>query len=923
MTAVVWWKEYRQQRWIWATILGLGLMLIVAVAEAIGRGTFWQVFHEGDVQSALWTTVICLGLAYGVVCGALLLAGEKEDGTLAFLEGLSARRGPVWQAKLSVGVLLTLALAIVLSALGRSLGFLSWRWAVLVPCLSLDALVWGMLGGALCRKVFPAVLAGTFFLAVTLLVPLLFDVGWTFLLAKTGMAVVGGYVSWKVYSAEDQTRIEMEKPRKDRPVSSWRVVAWMVVRQGRWVLACCLVGCVAVGFVLNLAPLIIWPVAAWLVGLTCGLAVFAPEQASGQHFWGNQRIPWGRVWGMKLLFWGAAAILGTAVLWGIAFILRDVQLPQRAMSEGNWFVRWQGPLAMNLDAMVFLSLWVLYSFAFGQLFGLLCPRFIIAVILAAVISAAFVLGWAPSAYTGGLQTGQLFPVPLLLLLATRLAMRPWVSGRLYTAPPLLVTATLGVLSVAWLAGSLWYRVVEVPDVGEPFDVQAYRASLDQHARNEAGKLIRQAITEVKHDLKKVESRLGPPTWPIFAAEYHLNYSNFLIEIVDKGWPKKDGEMARFMDQVFEGSWAKLISPLADLPLALLEDPRTTSLHNIPWSMFHDARTVGTLLIARAYQLQARGDYEQALEKWAMTLALSNQLRYQGHGQQASEFLDQHAFQGWASWLAGVGPNVKILLKARKRLKEYEDHFPDYADALKAEYLEFMNSWASLPRETLGSHEGRKLEGDFIAILKGARWEKDRTKRILNAVFLAQKERLSRPYWETRARQVTSNQTVDDDRFSHIARMHGLPPDEGPGADLPAGKWGQLILESLWGNGDVWYGRNLLFWRTASENRLRATLLVTSLALYQAENGQLPSTLQALVPRYLKELPTDPYLGGPYQYRISKGEEIAGVFIPYKEINFTKQKLLKGQGLVWSRAPDPLGHKIGYYPVPVWKQEDKP
>ncbi len=34
MTAAVWWKEYRQQRWIWATILCLGFMSVFALAEA-------------------------------------------------------------------------------------------------------------------------------------------------------------------------------------------------------------------------------------------------------------------------------------------------------------------------------------------------------------------------------------------------------------------------------------------------------------------------------------------------------------------------------------------------------------------------------------------------------------------------------------------------------------------------------------------------------------------------------------------------------------------------------------------------------------------------------------------------------------------------------------------------------------------------
>jgi hypothetical protein len=57
--------------------------------------------------------------------------------------------------------------------------------------------------------------------------------------------------------------------------------------------------------------------------------------------------------------------------------------------------------------------------------------------------------------------------------------------------------------------------------------------------------------------------------------------------------------------------------------------------------------------------------------------------------------------------------------------------------------------------------------------------------------------------------------------------------------------------------------------------LRACQLKIALRLYQEENGDLPADLDALVPRYLKSLPRDPFTNHvqPFHYRRSRGEWI--------------------------------------------------
>lgn len=79
------WKEYRQQRWVWlalASVPLIGIPLLVNLTKPEGLPTDrYTVF---GIQIIL---ILCLVLAAmdGAVCGALLLAEERESGTLRSL----------------------------------------------------------------------------------------------------------------------------------------------------------------------------------------------------------------------------------------------------------------------------------------------------------------------------------------------------------------------------------------------------------------------------------------------------------------------------------------------------------------------------------------------------------------------------------------------------------------------------------------------------------------------------------------------------------------------------------------------------------------------------------------------------------------------------------------------------------------------
>src|SRR6516225_10466103 len=153
MNHVLLWKEYRQQRAIWLAVAFLGIFLVLLLGLALGQGSGLEAFRDGSIRPTLIIIILALGVTYGIVSGALLLAGEKEDRTLDFLDGLSGQRGPVWRRKATAGALFTLAQGLVMAILIAILGLGSWRTALIVLYWCLDGLAWGLLGGSLCQKV--------------------------------------------------------------------------------------------------------------------------------------------------------------------------------------------------------------------------------------------------------------------------------------------------------------------------------------------------------------------------------------------------------------------------------------------------------------------------------------------------------------------------------------------------------------------------------------------------------------------------------------------------------------------------------------------------------------------------------------------------------------------------------------------------
>src|SRR5260370_28809671 len=93
------WKEFREHWPIWITMViasaGLGLLL-------------GQPSTSRDGVSIAALSVLGMAATHGGVCGAMMLAREREAGTMVFLDIFLARRHLICLWEFMIGLVLTL-----------------------------------------------------------------------------------------------------------------------------------------------------------------------------------------------------------------------------------------------------------------------------------------------------------------------------------------------------------------------------------------------------------------------------------------------------------------------------------------------------------------------------------------------------------------------------------------------------------------------------------------------------------------------------------------------------------------------------------------------------------------------------------------------------------------------------------------------
>jgi hypothetical protein len=947
------WKEYREHRSIWLAMAVLAVLILGGVAELSGA-TRPGGFNEGRGVPVIVGAVV-LAVAYGLVCGGMMLAGEEEGRTAAFLDGLPVLRFNVWLTKAVVGGFLALAqgllLAGVVTALGvqpaKDLDPVHWFWVL--PGAALEAFAWGLFGSALSRSVLGAIALGVPPFVATWMVGAGVaggrDIG--ALLAGVAFAVAGLSLSAAFYTRSDWERTPAGRRNRiaardtTTTTPAWQVLLWLAARQspGSILLTVALV--FGAGLYLPVVGITFWPLATLLAGVLCGTAVFRGEQTDESYrFLGDQRFPVAVFWAWKNAYWLliAGGLTALVFLAGTLYFTADGthRATQHAW-EADFFLwrSWESPL-------VFLGLWLLHGFAVGQLCALFWRKSIVALAMALTLSTAASAVWLPSVLGGGLHLWQAYAVPVLLLATSLLLQRAWVSDRLFSWKPLAGLAFAGLLAVGAVGGGLAYRVAEVPDVGDPFDVVEFIAGLPSPERNEAGNQIRQSLhelqeweTEVTQALRPPEPLAagggaaapgmggmgggpmagaagpgGPPGGPPLVGDMlapageavgvvpQWSYEELVDKVLREGWGRDEAELGKWLDHLFLGPWVAHLCGGAAAPLGLVEDPRRLTLvTNL--SELQKCTWASKLFAARALQLQAQGGDKAALELFRVVLALSRQLRHNAvpGSRQIGEGVEQLALDSLDRWLDRLGKKPELVREVLADLGEHEAAVPPLTDSVKVLYLAAQNSLRTPPQLiSLNGWDDRQaapeISGTLATISWEMPWEQERSRRLVDAVFAGRLRAAEVDYARLAAAQ-------RGDPQSAAVVPDWLPPLDGGGTELTRSRLAALLQDS-WLLSLLPHSQSLFLSNTASLCRVRAARLKFALALYHAEQGKPAAALTDLVPRYLPVLPLDPFSGRAFGYRRSGGEilvwpDARGVPEPVS--------IPPGRAVLWSVGPD--------------------
>lgn len=881
------WKEYREHRAIWVTLAIGGGVCLYGLSQLLGP--VWGLSYH-NAHESLQTVAVLLAWTYGLVCGAMLLAGEQEAGTLTFLDMLPVRRADIWLAKCLFGLLLLLAQVAVLMGFVVGLGITETPQQLLAILLAmlflgLFAMSWSLLFSARGENVLNVIglsffgqLAGLLlavigFLPVAILLALIGNEGGpgTRLvfgcLAGLGLTAVPIAGSARLFAQLDRQRGRFGFAPRRRPGemsawASWGRLLWLSYTQMRRLLIGLMIFALMMSFLLLKAGPVAWPGLTLLIGVLCGVTVWSDEQASASfRFLGDQRFPLGRVWlvkiGMRFTLAVAAAVVLLLPSLIVAFVQRmDAQSPDQREAFFFADVLHSDLIGSIVPVESYLSLWLLYGFTAGQLWGMLFRKSLVAGVVALGTAGLLVCLWVPSLFGIGLHFWQVAGVPLMLLLAGWLLMPAWAADRL-RARATVVRLGLPLLAAGlWTAAGLWYRIAEIPNVPEPFDLAAFLAGIPplDNKKNPAGMTISGAWRQVEHMSQELyRKRDGEPLFP--ELRQRDNQDNFLLEIdaaLHEGWPKRpsESELGEWLDVKFEkdSQWYDELKKVVDLPLGAVESLKQMTFTD---RLQHDWGKVASLnkvLAVRGLQQQACGDPRPFADNLRISLAVSRNLQHCAPllvilpARQAEPII----LGALDRWLEKLAEHPELLERVRDILLEHETQLPDETETEKTGYLSARNTLEQVMDKLIAERlayttrpkpsdrsERRENEAYATALFWRIPWERERHERILRLGF------------------------------------HDLPPSgqRTSWEHQRSYKWGGHVLNDLVPARRYPRGKRALA-------LLHAAQLKVALRLYQARNhNKLPHTLGDLVPRYLPAIPLDPFDGKPFRYRISRGNDL--------------------------------------------------
>ncbi len=378
----------------------------------------------------------------------------------------------------------------------------------------------------------------------------------------------------------------------------------------------------------------------------------------------------------------------------------------------------------------------------------------------------------------------------------------------------------------------------------------------------------------------------------------------------------------------------------------MQDPRRAtpsdleprSLYRFTPSDFESARSswppaekkwldLDVLFMARTRQLQARKDYEGALDALQFALGMARQTReFVPSGFLDIERIEHAALAAFGDWLRNVGPNADLLRKASLILGDHEKNLPDPLDNIKADYFlvrkypaRFFWSWnKASPDPTLFFLKSNAAK----SVAFDCPWERARQLRFIAALYQGRLRLAELSPRDWKVLQHEGSRVT----FTDLVREMGVGLADG---GWSVHQWEPVIWDYGYINSDqVWCRWCHNF--PKSLTRIRLLQLFIALELYQLDEGHAAGSLTDLSPRYFSAVPVVPWINEPFRYKLSEDEELEGRFptiVGEEEFADRKKKLRKGEGVLWTESvanwtvTQELGINRGnYYVIPILKKE---
>ena len=886
MTRVLIWKELREQAAVVIALTVLGCGVLVSMAVLLDPTDSGSINDLKSLTMAGRLGVILLTMTAGLVIGGTLFAGERENGSFLYLDRLPGSRWRIWWRKVVAGVVMASLATVSFVGVSGALGLIGSRdefaaWVVIAFLLSAVTFGWGAVGSVNARTSLEACGVGIVYAIGFLIVTVVLVQIGLFLVSVVYPDVWGMYrgmlsgltglvptfaaivcplpISAWLFSAPDRDRRfgtalsipipggGFQAPRIQISLGflaprGWftttRRLWWLFLRQYRVTLIVLSVVALISGGTLLIdgATLIVaWPIISLFLGVLVGVTNLSDEQSTeASQFWGERRLPVGRIWRGKVLS-GLAMTFGLSVVMMLPVLfkllvsgLKDAQV----LTALN--TRIIGEAGFPLFSYAFI--WPVYGFVFTHLAAMLFRKAIVAGAVGLMLGGLFAVVWLPSLFGGGIHGWQIWLPVVFALLTARWLAWSWVTNRIGSRRALWRLAVGGTAVVGAFGFGIAYRVLEVPEIPEVEDDIRFAETLPSFDEKQAGRDLRRAASLFKEgEPKQFDTPLDPPlyvdpNWLEHEKKFRGTGLEQIATVIQHGYPADRPDVDALIESAFRTEWEELLRESAKKPTGVMDDP-TEMAFDYQFTNLELLRKMMIVYLAGGLQRQARGQPEVFVERLELWLSVVRNVKNRSTIQavDSATGFEVFLFEAFDRWLEKLDARPDLLRRALKAIRyhdEQEPYNPHWTllaqQTVARRAINTPSQW--MPNYLDGIHfhnisglsSEAQAESDVVAFMWTVPWEQERLRRVIGLGNV--------PTWSLEQRQY----------------LRGIP-----GAVFLGIRSNELL-------------RSRKEFDVMVQTHHRAAMLKLALRLHHANNGQFPKKLEELVPKYLDKLPIDPH-----------------------------------------------------------------